>query len=109
MWGMASTASCTSTMRLGRPRPRWSAPPGAYNIVHGNPSPQHVWLTAFARAAVAPAPPRVSEEEALRTSGPDAVYYATRLRGASHEKARREIGFRPRPLGWIQANARGSA
>jgi 2-alkyl-3-oxoalkanoate reductase len=76
-------------------------PPGAYNIVDGNPSPQHVWLTAFARAAGAPAPPRVSEEEGLRTSGPDAVYYATRLRGASHEKARRELGFRPRLLEWI--------
>ncbi len=76
-------------------------PPGAYNVVDGNPSPQHVWLTAFARAAGAPAPPRVSEEEALRASGPDAVYYATRLRGASHEKARRELGFRPRPLEWI--------
>ena len=84
-------------------------PPGAYNIVDGHPSPQHVWLTAFARAAGAPAPPRVSEEEALRTSGPDAVYYATRLRGASHEKARRELGFRPRPLEWIAANARESA
>ena len=75
--------------------------PGAYNIVDGNPSPQHVWLTAFARAAGAPAPPRVSEEEALRTLGPDAVYYATRLRGASNEKARRELEFRPRPLEWI--------
>src|SRR5215470_14890174 len=76
-------------------------PPGAYNVVDGNPSPQHVWLTAFARAAGAPAPPRVSEEDALRTSGPDAVYYATRLRGASHEKAERELAFRPRPLEWI--------
>jgi len=37
--------------------------PGAYNIVDGNPSPQHLWLTAFARAAGAPAPPRVSEEK----------------------------------------------
>jgi len=27
---------------------------------------------------------RFSEEEALRTLGPDAVYYATRLRGASN-------------------------
>jgi nucleoside-diphosphate-sugar epimerase len=77
-------------------------PPGAYNIVDGNPSPQHVWLTAFARAAGAPAPPRVSEEEALRASGPDAVYYATRLRGASNEKAGRELEFRPRPLEWIR-------
>jgi 2-alkyl-3-oxoalkanoate reductase len=76
-------------------------PPGAYNIVDGNPSPQHLWLTAFARAAGAPAPPRVSEEEALRASGPDAVYYATRLRGASNEKARRELEFHPRPLEWI--------
>ena len=76
-------------------------PPGAYNIVDGNPSPQHLWLTAFARAAGAPAPPRVSEEEALRASGPDAVYYATRLRGASNEKAGRELEFRLRPLEWI--------
>jgi nucleoside-diphosphate-sugar epimerase len=76
-------------------------PPGAYNIVDGNPSPQHLWLTAFARVAGAPAPPRVSEEEALRASGPDAVYYATRLRGASNEKAGRELDFRPRPLEWI--------
>jgi 2-alkyl-3-oxoalkanoate reductase len=75
--------------------------PGAYNIVDGSPSPQHVWLTAFARAVGAPAPPRVSEEEALRASGPDAVYYATRLRGASNEKAGRELAFRPRPLEWI--------
>ena len=76
-------------------------PPGAYNIVDGNPSPQHLWLAAFARAAGAPAPPRLSEEAALRASGPDAVYYATRLRGASNEKARRELEFRPRPLEWI--------
>jgi 2-alkyl-3-oxoalkanoate reductase len=76
-------------------------PPGPYNVVDGNPSPQHFWLTAFARAAGAPAPPRVSEEEALRESGPDAVYYATRLRGASNEKTRRELEFRPRPLEWI--------
>ena len=77
-------------------------PPGAYNIVDGNPSPQLLWLTAFSRAAGAPAPPRVSEEEALGVSGPDAVYYATRLRGASNAKAVRELNFRPRPLEWIQ-------
>jgi 2-alkyl-3-oxoalkanoate reductase len=76
-------------------------PPGAYNIVDGNPSPQHLWLTAFARAAGAPAPPRLSEEEALLASGPDAVYYATKLRGASNEKAGRELEFRPRPLEWM--------
>ena len=76
-------------------------PPGAYNIVDGNPAPQRLWLPAFAHAAGGPAPPRISEEEALRASGPDAVYYATRLRGASNEKARRELEFRPRQLEWI--------
>jgi nucleoside-diphosphate-sugar epimerase len=76
-------------------------PPGAYNIVDGNPSLQHSWLAAFARAAGVPAPPRVSEEEALRASRPDAIYYATRLRGASNEKAGRELEFRPRPFEWI--------
>src|SRR5262245_21007983 len=78
-------------------------PSGAYNIVDGTPSPQHLWLAAFARVAGAPAPPHVSEEEALRMSGPDAVYYATRLRGASNEKARHELNFRPRPLEWLHA------
>ena len=66
--------------------------PGAYNIVDGNPSPQHVWLAAFARAAGAPSPPRVSEEEALRTSGPDAVYYATRLRALPMRKPGVSLG-----------------
>jgi nucleoside-diphosphate-sugar epimerase len=82
--------------------------PGAYNIVDGNPSPQHLWLTAFARAAKAPAPPHISEEQALRVSGPDAVYYATRLRGASNEKARRELEFHPRALEWILGPRSGS-
>jgi nucleoside-diphosphate-sugar epimerase len=74
--------------------------PGAYNIVDGNPSPQHLWLAAFARTAGAPAPPRLSKEEALRALGPDAVYCAMKLRGASNEKAQCELGFSPRPLEW---------
>jgi nucleoside-diphosphate-sugar epimerase len=76
--------------------------PGAYNIVDDDPSPQHVWLPAFARTCGAPEPPRVSEQEALATSGADSVYYATRLRGASNQKARHEFNFRPRPLEWLQ-------
>jgi hypothetical protein len=74
---------------------------GVYNIVDADPTPQRVWLPAFTRAVGAPAPSRVTEEEALAASGPDAVYYATRLRGASNEKAKRELNFRPRPLEWL--------
>jgi nucleoside-diphosphate-sugar epimerase len=76
-------------------------PPGAYNVVDGDPSPQHVWLPAFARAANAPAPPRITEQDAQASPGPDAVYYATHLRGASNEKARRTLNFRPRKLEWL--------
>ena len=75
--------------------------PGAYNVVDGDPAPQSLWLPAFALAVGAPPPPRITEEEALRTFGPDTVYCATRLRGASNEKARRELNFQPRPLEWL--------
>jgi len=75
--------------------------PGSYNIVDDSPSEQRVWLTAFARYCGAPEPLHVSEQQALHAAGPDAVYYATRLRGASNAKAKRELGFRPRQLQWL--------
>lgn len=75
--------------------------PGAYNVVDGDPTPQSMWLPAFARAVGAPAPPQKTEEEALEAFGPDTVYYATRLRGASNEKAKRALNFQPRPLEWL--------
>lgn len=80
--------------------------PGAYNIVDSDPSPQHVCLPAFARSIGAPEPPHVTEKEGLDTFGEENVYYATRLRGASNAKARRELNFRPRPLEWLQQRAR---
>ena len=76
-------------------------PPGAYNIVDGDPTPQNSWLPAFARAVGAPEPPHMTEQETLEAFGPDTVYYATRLRGASNKKARRELNFEPRPLEWL--------
>jgi hypothetical protein len=71
------------------------------NSAPENEAPPEKKSTSGAEPSKASAPPRVSEEEALRASGPDAVYYATRLRGASNEKAARELEFRPRPLEWI--------
>ena len=79
--------------------------PGPYNSVDDYPSQQRVWLQAFARACGAPEPIQITEQEALATSGADSVYYATRLRGASNEKARHELTFRPRPLEWLQSPA----
>jgi nucleoside-diphosphate-sugar epimerase len=76
--------------------------PGVYNIVDDDPSAISVWLPSFAAAVGAPEPPRISEQEALGTAGPDIVYYATRLRGASNAKAKRELGFAPRRLEWLR-------
>jgi len=78
------------------------AAPGMYNVVDSDPSEMAVWLPAFARSVGAPDPPRLAEEDALRAAGEDSLYYATRLRGASNEKAKRELGFRPRRLEWLQ-------
>lgn len=75
--------------------------PGIYNVVDGDPTAQCVWLPAFARAVGALPPLRISEDEALATFGPDDVYYATKLRGASNEKAKHELNFRPRRLEWL--------
>ena len=75
--------------------------PGVYNIVDDDPSPLSVWLPAFAAAVEAPEPPRITEQEALQSAGPDFVYYATQLRGASNVKAKTEMGFAPRPLEWL--------
>ncbi len=79
-----------------------SAPAGVYNIVDDDPSPVSVWLPAFARFVGAPAPPHVTEEQALTAAGEDAIYYQTRLRGASNKKARETLNFRPRRLEWLE-------
>ena len=75
--------------------------PGVYNVVDDQPVAQSLWLPAFAKFVGAPEPPTVSEEEALRNCGPDSVYYATKLRGASNQKAKGKLAFRPRPLEWL--------
>lgn len=78
-----------------------TAPPGVYNVVDDDPSPVAVWLPAFARFVGAPPPPRISEEQARASAGEDIVYYGTKLRGASNEKAKKTFAFEPRRLEWL--------
>ncbi|MCA1407241.1 NAD(P)-dependent oxidoreductase [Ensifer sp. IC3342] len=80
-----------------------SAEPGVYNVVDDDPLPVAVWLPAFARWVGAPEPKRLSVEEALKSAGEEAVYYHTRLTGASNDRAKAELGFTPRPLLWKDA------
>ncbi|MGA7521103.1 MAG: NAD(P)-dependent oxidoreductase [Acidobacteriaceae bacterium] len=81
-----------------------TAEAGVYNVVDDDPSPQNVWLPAFAKFLGAPTPPHRSEAETKAIAGDDAVYYATQLHGASNAKAKRVLGWRPRPLEWLQAS-----
>jgi len=83
--------------------------PGIYNVVDDDPSKIAIWLPAFANAVGAPEPPRLTEAEALEKFGPDFVYYATRLRGASNAKAKQQLGFAPRHLEWLASRAAGQA
>lgn len=74
---------------------------GAYNIVNNRPARLNEWLPALARHLGAPPPPHISEEEGIRTRGPDAVYYATQLRAACNAKAKHEFNFEPRTFEWL--------
>jgi len=75
--------------------------PGIYNIVDDDPTPISVWLPAFARFIGAPQPPHITEEQARQSVGADAVYYATRLRGADNKRAKLDLRFVPRKLEWL--------
>jgi nucleoside-diphosphate-sugar epimerase len=78
-----------------------TAAPGTYNVVDDQPAHVRDWLPQFARWVGAPPPSHMSEEQALSIAGPDAVYYHTKLSGASNAKAKRELALRPRRLEWL--------
>ncbi|WP_213805529.1 NAD(P)-dependent oxidoreductase [Granulicella sp. dw_53] len=78
-----------------------TAEPGIYNLVDDDPLPQSVWLPAFAKFLGAPQPTHLSEAEMTAIAGEDAVYYATKLSGASNTKAKRVLGWKPRRLEWL--------
>jgi 2-alkyl-3-oxoalkanoate reductase len=79
-----------------------TSPPGIYHIVDDVPAPVSLWLPQFARLVGAPPPPRLTEAEARSAAGEDAVYYGTKLRGASNAKAKKILGFKPRRLEWLR-------
>ena len=77
-----------------------TAEPGVYNVVDDDPMPVAQLLPAFARWVNAPEPPRLSVEDARKSAGEEAVYYHTKLSGASNGRAKAKLGFTPRPLLW---------
>ena len=78
-----------------------TAEPGKYVVVDDDTSPVSVWLPRFASFVGAPPPPFTTEDQMLQTAGKDAVYYQTKLCGASNAKAKRELHFAPRQREWL--------
>ena len=76
--------------------------PGIYNVVDDDPAPAREWTPAFAEAVGAKRPLRLPVFVVRLVAGSYAAYLATGLRGASNEKAKRELGWTPRWPSWRQ-------
>ena len=84
-------------------------PSGIYNIVDDDPAPLREWLPVYAEAIGAKSPFRIPRLVARLFAGPMAATMATELRGASNEKAKRELGWTPAHPSWRQGFAEALA
>ncbi len=76
--------------------------PGIYNVVDDDPAPSREWIPAYAEAVGAKPPRRMPTFVVRMVAGRYTVYLARDMRGASNEKAKRELGFEPRWPSWRQ-------
>ena len=81
--------------------------PGIYNIVDDEPAPVREWLPVLASALGAKPPRRIPRWLGRLAAGEVATLMMTESRGASNEKARRELAWQPRYASWRQGFAQG--
>ncbi|HXF72763.1 MAG TPA: NAD(P)-dependent oxidoreductase [Actinomycetota bacterium] len=74
--------------------------PGVYNVVDDDPAPVAEWLPALAAAVGAKPPRRVPVWLGRLLAGEHGAAMMTENRGASNEKAKRELGWRPAYPSW---------
>jgi nucleoside-diphosphate-sugar epimerase len=74
--------------------------PGVYNVVDSDPAPVAEWLPYLAEVAGAKPPLRVPAWLGRLLAGAFVVAQMTSWRGASNEKARKELGWEPRYASW---------
>jgi nucleoside-diphosphate-sugar epimerase len=79
-----------------------SARPGVYNVVDDEPASAAEWMPLYAEALGAKRPPRVPAFLARMIAGDALVTWMLGLRGASNEKIKEELGWRPRYKSWRQ-------
>lgn len=81
--------------------------PGIYNIVDDEPAPVREWLPVLASALDAKPPRRIPRWLGRLAAGETATLMMTEARGASNEKAKRELGLQLRYPSWRQGFAHG--
>ena len=81
--------------------------PGIYYVVDDEPAPLREWLPVLASALGAKPPRRVPRWLGRLLAGEVATAMMTEARGASNEKAKRELGWRLRYPSWRQGFAQG--
>jgi 2-alkyl-3-oxoalkanoate reductase len=82
-------------------------PSGVYDVVDDEPAPVREWLPVLASALDAKPPRRVPRWLGRLAAGETATVMMTLVRGASNEKAKRELGWKPSYASWRQGFARG--
>jgi nucleoside-diphosphate-sugar epimerase len=82
-------------------------PAGIYNVVDDEPAPVSEWAPVLAAAVGAKRPLRVPRWVGRLAAGEWAVTTMTEIRGASNEKAKRELGWQLRYPSWRQGFAEG--
>jgi nucleoside-diphosphate-sugar epimerase len=80
---------------------------GIYNVVDDDPAPVAEWLPAVATAVGAKPPRRLPRWLGRIAAGEAATVMMTEVRGASNDKAKRELGWRPRYGSWREGFANG--
>jgi nucleoside-diphosphate-sugar epimerase len=80
---------------------------GVYNVVDDEPAPVREWLPVVASALGAKPPRRIPRWLGRLAAGEMATLMMTEARGASNEKAKRELGWQLRYPSWRQGLAQG--
>jgi nucleoside-diphosphate-sugar epimerase len=81
--------------------------PGVYNIADDEPAPVCEWLPVLASALDAKPPRRIPRWLGRLAAGEMATLMMTEARGASNEKAKRELGWQLQYPSWRQGFAYG--
>ncbi|MCL4297302.1 MAG: NAD(P)-dependent oxidoreductase [Anaerolineae bacterium] len=74
--------------------------PGRYNIVDDEPVPLQEWLPVYAELLDAPRPLRLPKFIGRLAAGRFGVYFMTEQRGASNQKAKQQLRWRPVYASW---------